>query len=321
MIPLPDRSPGAAAPVVTVDPHELDAAARVCAGDSVEALLGFVTLAGATEGIDMPPEVRARVTAAVQVAARQLWVLADELATLDLLLRRRAALVRLVDGDPGALLAMDLAPILRFSDGEDHWLEDPAFFLRHSSPVDDAYRDLDDDFHAGSNERAKNLYQWDPVARRLTHWFFYAYNDGTNNHEGDWERTTIEIGSDGRPARMHFSGHSGSRAVDWDDVEKDPRTGQPVVYVSKGSHAVVPHAGDYPTEAPQTPLTDDDAHGDGPRFDVSGKLPVDVTRQAWYPGQGGGIHWGDNPWVPDFAPGSAEFNGPLGPSPEKGHLP
>jgi hypothetical protein len=129
---------------------------------------------------------------------------------------------------------------------------------------------------------------------------------------------------------MYFSSHGGSRGVDWDEVEMDPLTGQPVVYVSKGSHAVVPRAGDWSTgarvpvvdvEIPTTPATDDDAHGDGLSLDLSEKQAVDVERQPWYPRRGPGHHWGGNHAVPDFVPYSGELNGPRGPSPDKGHLP
>jgi hypothetical protein len=102
----------------------------------------------------------------VQDAARELLALSDDFDALDRHLRRKAAQARLADGDLGAILALDVAPILRFTKGEDHWLEDPAFFLRHSRPVGDGYRDLDDRYHSGSNRRAKNLYQWDPQTRR-----------------------------------------------------------------------------------------------------------------------------------------------------------
>jgi hypothetical protein len=315
-----DPSTPTSGAVIVIDPHELDTAASACENDSVEALEGYLATFGSAEGVDLPMDVRGSVIATVQHAARDLLALSDEFDALGRHLRRKAAQARLADGDQGAALAMDLAPILRFSEGEDHWLDDPAFFPRHSKPVGDGYRDLEDRCHAGANSRSKNLYQWDPRTRQLTYWFFYAFNDGTNNHEGDWERVTIRFRQDGNPSDMLFSAHTHTRRVAWKDVEKDPSTGQPVVYVSKGSHAVVPHRGDYGTDVPKTPLTDDDAHGDGPRLDLAERPVLDVTRQPWYPHHGKGIHWGNKQRLPGFIPHQNDFEGPLGPSPDKGHL-
>jgi hypothetical protein len=151
-----DRRLRAPTAVVAIEPRELESAARVSVEDSLGALQSYLALYGAADEVDLPPAVRGRVTAAVQDAAHRLYALSDELDTLGRQLRRKAAQARRADGDLGALLATSQAP-LRFTKGEDHWLENPAFFLRHSKPVDGGYRDLDDRFHRGNNDRARNL--------------------------------------------------------------------------------------------------------------------------------------------------------------------
>jgi len=324
---------------VVLDAGELDTAAHACAGDSVEALQCYLTLFGAADGVEMPAEVQGRVRQAVQSAARDLFDLSNTFNTLAEQLRRKAEQTRRAEGDTSAALAMEFAPILHFAKGEGHLLEDPQYFLKHTRKDGD-YRDLvDNRYHRGDNSRARNLYEWDPIKRRLTYWFFYAYNDGTNNHEGDWERVTIKFDKGGAPEQMLFSSHKKTTKVAWKDVEKDPLTGQPNVFVAKGSHAVFHKKDDHPIDLPlvgpriiKTKFgdIDDNANGDGRRLDLSQRPAADVREENWYPENGKGIHWGDDsdnvtgdvlrvfPFGGDDV--AKELAGPQGPSPDKSHL-
>lgn len=67
-------------------------------------------------------------------------------------------------------------------------------------------------------------------------WFFYAFNTGINQHQGDWEMVSIVLDSAETPLYAAYSQHfSGERAA-WEDVEKTDDT-HPRVYVALGSHA------------------------------------------------------------------------------------
>ncbi len=70
----------------------------------------------------------------------------------------------------------------------------------------------------------------------VQYWFFYAFNPGINQHQGDWEMVSIVLDSTETPLYAAYSQHfSGERAV-WGDVERVDDT-HPRVYVAIGSHA------------------------------------------------------------------------------------
>ena len=83
--------------------------------------------------------------------------------------------------------------------------------------------------------------------RVVQYWFFYPFNDfrtavrGVNNHEGDWERIAIYLAQkegEWRPQHVVYSGHEGTQARTWDEIEcADEAREHPVVYVGRGSHA------------------------------------------------------------------------------------
>lgn len=89
----------------------------------------------------------------------------------------------------------------------------------------------------------------------LQYWFFYPMNDwgehgGFNNHEGDWEMTTVFLQPQGNgqwePAYAAYSAHhEGGDFVrhDWSALQTEGD--HPVVYVSAGSHANYPQGGTY----------------------------------------------------------------------------
>ena len=84
-----------------------------------------------------------------------------------------------------------------------------------------------------------------PGKLALQYWFFYAFNDFNNLHEGDWEM--IQLDFDARDARealtqdpvaVGYSSHEGAERADWGDDKLELVDGtHPVVYPAAGSHA------------------------------------------------------------------------------------
>jgi len=84
-----------------------------------------------------------------------------------------------------------------------------------------------------------------PGKLALQYWFFYAFNDFNNLHEGDWEM--IQLVFDARDARealarrptaVGYSSHEGAERADWgDDKLELVRGTHPVVFPAAGSHA------------------------------------------------------------------------------------
>jgi len=146
----------------------------------------------------------------------------------------------------------------------------------------------------------------------VTYWFFFAFNDAPGgaftDHEGDWERISIQLGdaelhrraepeSDNRARRVALFAHDGDCVVPWSRVERF--RGHPVVFSGAGTHASYPTPGNFPLPFGFT----DKAAGGGRQWKTWGN-PLDVTRQAWY---GFGGAWGE---VGNYR----ETTGPLGPS-------
>jgi hypothetical protein len=84
-----------------------------------------------------------------------------------------------------------------------------------------------------------------PGSLALQYWFFYAFNDWNNLHEGDWEMIQLVFGArDARealarePVSIGYSQHEGAERADWDDDKLELVDGRrPVVYPAAGSHA------------------------------------------------------------------------------------
>jgi hypothetical protein len=84
-----------------------------------------------------------------------------------------------------------------------------------------------------------------PGKLALQYWFFYAFNDFNNLHEGDWEM--IQLVFDARDSReaateepesIGYSSHEGAERADWDDDKLEIVGGtHPVVFPAAGSHA------------------------------------------------------------------------------------
>jgi hypothetical protein len=84
-----------------------------------------------------------------------------------------------------------------------------------------------------------------PGKLALQYWFFYAFNNWNNTHEGDWEMIQLVFDADDagealgqEPVSIGYSSHEGAEEASWDDekLELVDET-HPVVYPSAGSHA------------------------------------------------------------------------------------
>lgn len=213
----------------------------------------------------------------------------------------------------------DVPPDALADIGPDNADADAQLFLDHDN------ENLGDGIRAGDLDNSKNLYRYDAETNSITYYFFYAYNDGppggigeAQNHEGDWERITVQLDDSFQPTEVRYSAHEGNNSErSWADAPLED--GRPVVYVGKGSHASYPEPGTWETDLSGV---SDYASNDGTRFDLAGQDAVDVTTQPWY---GSHVLWGERgslneipsglPWI-----GSASgiTTGPTGPSPEKG---
>ena len=84
-----------------------------------------------------------------------------------------------------------------------------------------------------------------PGKLALQYWFFYAFNDFNNTHEGDWEMIQLVFDADDaadaldeRPVEVGYSSHEGAEKAAWDDDKLEIVGGtHPVVYPAAGSHA------------------------------------------------------------------------------------
>jgi hypothetical protein len=84
-----------------------------------------------------------------------------------------------------------------------------------------------------------------PGRLALQYWFFYAFNDFNNLHEGDWEMIQLVFyAGDAHgalsqaPVAVGYSSHEGAERADWGDEKLALVDGtHPVVYPAAGSHA------------------------------------------------------------------------------------
>ena len=83
-----------------------------------------------------------------------------------------------------------------------------------------------------------------PGKLALQYWFFYAFNDFNNLHEGDWEMIQLvfdaedereALGED--PVEIGYSSHEGAERADWGDEKLELEGTHPIVYPAAGSHA------------------------------------------------------------------------------------
>ena len=85
----------------------------------------------------------------------------------------------------------------------------------------------------------------DPGKLALQYWFFYAFNDFNNLHEGDWEMIQLDFDAGDAhealsksPVEVGYSSHEGAERAPWADDQLELVGGtHPVVYPAAGSHA------------------------------------------------------------------------------------
>ena len=184
--------------------------------------------------------------------------------------------------------------------------------------LDHREEDLGKGIREGDLGNSRNLYLHDADTNTLTYFFFYSYNDGPpgvlgdrQNHEGDWERITIQLDDDFRPVEVRYGAHNGlDVSRPWSQAPTED--GRPVVYVGQGSHASLPEPGEWSTNFPGV---NDVASADGLRFDLATRPAVDVTGEDYY---GSHVLWGERGSAAEF--GIGDTSGPTGPSPEKGPI-
>lgn len=101
----------------------------------------------------------------------------------------------------------------------------------------DCYITLD---HIPTNSSSNPVvyYHLDKSHDLIQYWFFYVYNNGINDHEGDWEMIQINFGGTPdniEPQSAGYSQHYSGERCEWSQVERVEN--RPVVYVGLGSHA------------------------------------------------------------------------------------
>jgi hypothetical protein len=156
----------------------------------------------------------------------------------------------------------------------------------------------------------------DPGQLALQYWFFYAFNDFNNLHEGDWEMIQLVFAArDARealerePVVVGYSSHEGAERAEWGDDKLELVDGtHPVVYPAAGSHANKYTEALYLGSSAEAGVGCDDTQG--PHIDLRPSvktIPSDpeAARQGfpWIAFEG---RWGE--LRPAF------FNGPTGPN-------
>lgn len=84
-----------------------------------------------------------------------------------------------------------------------------------------------------------------PGELALQYWFFYAFNDFNNTHEGDWEMIQLVFDAPDaatalgvKPVEVGYSQHEGAERATWGDRKLELVDGtHPVVHPAAGSHA------------------------------------------------------------------------------------
>jgi hypothetical protein len=162
--------------------------------------------------------------------------------------------------------------------------------FRSNAPVDQGggggkgfYLDGADDARSGNTPSGHNRVSapvyWEYVGAKdgrrgaYLYWFFYAYNDSSNNHEGDWERVAVQVDGD-KPVGVTFWKHGQPTCqVPWGTIEKAGT--RPVTFSAHGSHGSYPREGEYPTKVG----LDRAAKG----FDwITSSHLLNVKDQPWY---------------------------------------
>jgi hypothetical protein len=155
-----------------------------------------------------------------------------------------------------------------------------------------------------------------PGKLSLQYWFFYAFNDFNNLHEGDWEMIQLDFDApDARaalakkPVAVGYSSHEGAERATWGDPKLELVGGtHPVVFPAAGSHANKYTAALYLGSSAEAGVGCDDTRGPHRELrPVVETIPSDpdAAERAipWIAFQG---RWGELQ--------KAFFNGPTGPN-------
>ena len=154
-----------------------------------------------------------------------------------------------------------------------------------------------------------------PGRLALQYWFFYAFNDFNNTHEGDWEMVQLvfdapdaEAALEQEPVAIGYSSHEGAENADWDDDKLELVDGaHPVVYPAAGSHANKFTDALYLGSSAEQGVGCDDTRGPHvelrPVVKTIPATPRRRQRRSWIGFEG---RWGELQ--------KAFFNGPTGPN-------
>ena len=155
-----------------------------------------------------------------------------------------------------------------------------------------------------------------PRKLALQYWFFYAFNDFNNLHEGDWEMIQLDFDAPDahaalatKPVEVGYSSHEGAESAKWGDEKLQLVDGtHPVVFVSAGSHANKYTAALYLGSSAEAGVGCDDTRGPHTELlPVVKTIPSDPSAAGrqfpWIDFQG---RWGQLE--------RAFFNGPTGPN-------
>jgi hypothetical protein len=149
----------------------------------------------------------------------------------------------------------------------------------------------------------------------LQYWYFFYFNDWTNNHEGDWEMiqlifkaNTLSEALTEEPLRVDYTQHNGGEMARWHEGKLRREGNRPVAYVAQGSNAF--HFGPnlyIGRGEDRSGFGCDDASRSDKRVAVQAVFvphePKDAdSPHAWVSYRG---HWGELP--------GHQFDGPTGP--------
>jgi hypothetical protein len=140
---------------------------------------------------------------------------------------------------------------------------------------DGMYLDLDNNRRGVGGTTAPAYFEYEPK-QFITFWMFYPYNNGplVQNHEGDWERVSIRLDTNNRPAKIAYFGHGGHCVKLWSDAPK--YNGHPIVFSARGTHASYPRVGEFPTK-----FTFSDHTSKGPAWQTWAAV-YDARTRPWY---------------------------------------
>jgi hypothetical protein len=155
-----------------------------------------------------------------------------------------------------------------------------------------------------------------PGRLALQYWFFYAFNDFNNLHEGDWEMIQLVFDAGNArdalsqaPVAVGYSSHEGAERADWgEDKLTLVDDTHPVVYPAAGSHANKFTEALYLGSSAEAGVGCDDT--EGPHVELRPRVltvPSDpAAAQQMFPWIAFDGRWGELQ--------KAFFNGPTGPN-------